>query len=938
MPGRNTDIRKLRHGKEPVFDHRLFLNQPVRTDSPVSFPSATIPNITMNQEIGSSDFSPNIYGGGGTKWWKDHLHKWNFTTDKLVVRGTMWIWELLINQLRASNGTIIISSAAKVTDFGVSSNGGVSWDLIFESPSTTANTQPFAVNDIIIAKRFTMPNDGSAPSTLKESVCTVTAISIGGDFSRITVNADAGYSDPENGMEFVRIGNTTDTSRQGSIVLTSDGIDSGDNPTVPYIDVYDGIDSRTKFLNKDYVKARLGRLDELTGNVNEFGLWTNNLYLQASPNNTMPVANIYSDTTPPDPWYEEGTTWYDTDDHLFYKWSQYSTTITSGSLIVGQWYHITDFNIGDDFTNVGAPGDKTDGTLPATFNYIITDNSGGADFTGVGAANNNVGTIFTVSGAAGTWALPTWGTGAVQSHDLQVFQATGTTPTDWTNGSTLKVSGWVLEGAWRDSSGAFFNAEAPSGAGFYAGATHLGFYDGSQWATYMDSDGDFFLKGAGSGDGLTWDHSTNTLNITGSINLTNQIDASDISDVDSYATDQDRRTLNEMLSGQPDSPAGTGFFANADNLGFYKDGDWRGYWLNSGANSGDFFLKGASNTALWWDYSAAALFIGGTTAGSAYLKAIAGTARLQFYDDNNVNVMNLGSDLIGSHGGIELKNKGLFYMSITNNDAISNIHLEKYNQSSAGVQGLQTLYLSNNASANVTANPTNAWVVSKIAGERNSANDIYGTYSRVNSFSTGKAYGFYSVMPGNSTKYGFYSHVTGSGTSYGYYASVTPAGGTAAYGIYSRASGATTNWAGYFQDGNVRIENNLDVDGTVDGVNIATIIGGVTEAEMNQIENIGTKTISNTQWGFLGALDQGLTKASDVQFNKIYPGNQVTAFLDYSSGGTRFVFNRKVEASSFNTTTDYQQAGNVGITSVGFVIAVGDTITVRGGIITSLSH
>lgn len=769
MPGRNTDIRKLRHGKEPVFDHRLFLNQRVRTDTPVRFPEATIPSIIMNESIGSSDFSPSIFGGGGSKWWKDHLHKWNFTTDNLVVRGTMWIWELLVNQLRASNGTIIISSAAKVSDFGAIDNGGVSWDLIFESNSENAELQPFAVNDIIVAKRFTMPNDGSAPSTLKESVCTVTAISIGGDHTRIRVNADAGYSDPENGMDFVRIGNTTDASRQGSIVLTSDGIDSGGSATVPYIDIYDGIDSRAKFLDKDYVKVRLGRLDEITSNTNEFGLLTSNLHLVPSTGNSGVSFTYYETTNPP------------------------------GGLQTG-------YNNGDTWYN---------------------------ETTGI------------------VWKF------------VSVLFGSGT---------------WFPYSAFQDETGNFFNAEAPSGDGFYAGASHLG---------------------------------------------------------------------------------------------FYKDGDWRVYL----DNAPDFFLKGASDTGLWWDYSDAALYIGGTTTGSAYLKASAGTAQIQFYDNNNVNVMDLKSSLIGSHGGISLKNKGMIHMSITNATAISNIHLEKYNQSSSGVQGLQTLYLSNDASANVTANPTNSWVVSKIEGERNSSNDIYGIYENVKNIGAGDSYGIKlnNVESFNGDAYGIQISSFGTSLAYGIDAKATASlggityavkgnadgVGAANYGIYGQAQGSAVNWAGYFASGNVNINNSLffgsgsdtnlyrgtsnqlktdDAFYAVGNITSDGTIGGMTAAEMSQVGNINSVTISNTQWGYLGALNQGLTKASDVQFDKIYPGNQAIKYLDYSAGFSRFVFNDKVEASDFNATGGYQQAGNAGITSIGFVIAVGDTITVRGGIITALSH
>jgi len=50
----------------------------------------------------------------------------------------------------------------------------------------------------------------------------------------------------------------------------------------------------------------------------------------------------------------------------------------------------------------------------------------------------------------------------------------------------------------------------------------------------------------------------------------------------------------------------------------------------------------------------------------------------------------------------------------------------------------------------------------------------------------------------------------------------------------------------------------------------------LTAAELGQLQNIGTSTISATQWGYLGALDQGLTTTSSPTFTKIsFTGNPI---------------------------------------------------------------
>ena len=67
-----------------------------------------------------------------------------------------------------------------------------------------------------------------------------------------------------------------------------------------------------------------------------------------------------------------------------------------------------------------------------------------------------------------------------------------------------------------------------------------------------------------------------------------------------------------------------------------------------------------------------------------------------------------------------------------------------------------------------------------------------------------------------------------------------------------------------------------------------TEISGLTDAEGAQLENIGTTTISSTQWGYLGAADQGISTSDDVEFNTLtLNGTAITATateLNYTDG------------------------------------------------------
>ena len=64
----------------------------------------------------------------------------------------------------------------------------------------------------------------------------------------------------------------------------------------------------------------------------------------------------------------------------------------------------------------------------------------------------------------------------------------------------------------------------------------------------------------------------------------------------------------------------------------------------------------------------------------------------------------------------------------------------------------------------------------------------------------------------------------------------------------------------------------LDNSGNLSGIVNLTLTGtlnNVTTDELSQLENIGATTISATQWGYLGALNQSLTTNADATFNSV---------------------------------------------------------------------
>ena len=178
--------------------------------------------------------------------------------DNIWVRGRMHVYELLIHQIRATNGSIFVSNTGKVT--AVTGTGPYTL--------TTDPEHGFAVGDLIRAQRFT----GTGTYQCNMQVTGVTN-------SKVFVGMLSSGDVPTAGMDFVRLGSATDTNRRGGLYLTAD--DSG----APYMDVFDGVSSFATWGTAGVIKTRLGKLDGLGlpgSYTSEYGLFAGNGTTDAS--------------------------------------------------------------------------------------------------------------------------------------------------------------------------------------------------------------------------------------------------------------------------------------------------------------------------------------------------------------------------------------------------------------------------------------------------------------------------------------------------------------------------------------------------------------------------------------------------------------------------------------------------------------------------------
>ncbi len=103
------------------------------------------------------------------------------------------------------------------------------------------------------------------------------------------------------------------------------------------------------------------------------------------------------------------------------------------------------------------------------------------------------------------------------------------------------------------------------------------------------------------------------------------------------------------------------------------------------------------------------------------------------------------------------------------------------------------------------------------------------------------------------------------------------------------------------------------VTGVLPLLNGGTGSATLTSGEVAQVENINTVTISNAQWAFLGAFNQGLTTTSNVSFGTITGSGNLTV-----NSGKLFVSLPNPDVSAFTmTATTGTNAAGLGFVNTG---------------------
>lgn len=233
-----------------------YLSQPVRKTDGVTFDSVTSDSIRS-----AGQFVDGLLGAG-FQLWKCEDGRTYLTVDKLTVRHTMAVLELLIEKVRSVGGQICVSAAngrIKTVE-----ESGEHYLITFEQENM------FVQHDLVRCQTFT----GKDMRSYWVEVTDVTEAGI------VVVKEELEGVEPKEGDECVLMGNTTNTDRQNMVLIsaTEDG--------QPRVDVMDGVNGKT-FDN--CLRARLGNLDGIKDDKfpadrqpNGNGLYADNAFLKGT--------------------------------------------------------------------------------------------------------------------------------------------------------------------------------------------------------------------------------------------------------------------------------------------------------------------------------------------------------------------------------------------------------------------------------------------------------------------------------------------------------------------------------------------------------------------------------------------------------------------------------------------------------------------------------
>ena len=224
------------------------------------FSSLNIRGPILGNNIFGSPYFASGWTGFGTQL---DFPKSYLELDHLLVRKSLKVYELVVNQVRGTNGSLAVTDTNKIESV---EDMGIVWRCYIDDMDGEMYMN-LRTGDVVRCQTWEQLSGRYYCGVISR---------VGDKWFEIRKTLLEGEDSPAAGDVVVRWSNTTDPDRQGLLYLTSS--DSYN----PYLDVRYGEWDATI----GSIKARLGRLDgindpafpELYSAHNNFGLYTNNFY------------------------------------------------------------------------------------------------------------------------------------------------------------------------------------------------------------------------------------------------------------------------------------------------------------------------------------------------------------------------------------------------------------------------------------------------------------------------------------------------------------------------------------------------------------------------------------------------------------------------------------------------------------------------------------
>lgn len=214
-------------------------------------------NVFLGSDLVSRGGAQAGFSGYGLWYRKEDNH---LMIDNLTVRKAMRVYELIVNQIRGTNGSLWVSDTVKIVS---AEETATTWRCFIDT-NDASSIVPFREGDLIRSQRWT----GKGVKYYSSKV-----VATATDFFELNKETWDGWDVPEAEDVIVRFGNVSDPNRQGALYLTSSDTDA------PYMDVIDGVDS---FNLAGKTKVRIGKLNGIFYNTEQlsgYGLYGENTFL-----------------------------------------------------------------------------------------------------------------------------------------------------------------------------------------------------------------------------------------------------------------------------------------------------------------------------------------------------------------------------------------------------------------------------------------------------------------------------------------------------------------------------------------------------------------------------------------------------------------------------------------------------------------------------------